>query len=450
MLGLDSRFLLIKLPRLVQAFIAAWGDLHLYKLSSQLAGRSTAQWTLLCQLMSWFTIYCCTRTLSNSTETSLIIIALSYFPWPYLESQKGNLRLFLLFASLSVIVRPTAALVWILLCCWHLQWVRYTQHLWSTVKTYLVVGLSAIGISAMVDRIWYGQWTFVQLNFLWFNVVRGGASIYGTHPWHWYLWQGFPVVMGTLIFPFVMGAWYAKDKTLLWIIAFIVATHSFLPHKEFRFIFPSVPLAMHYCGLYFQQLCAQPSLRDIKAKHRASSSNKARVFTAILALTNLLLAFYFCLIHQRGTIMVTKFLADAAESSPQKTDILFLMPCHSTPYYSYIHANVSMRFLTCEPQSVASSQHHPHSAPSPATWTDEADQFFESPEPWLKRQYGGSRGRPWPSHLVFFSTLHRDISALLVQAGYKMCGSFFHTHFADGRVSGSVLVSCRSIYASKI
>ncbi|GFN97261.1 mannosyltransferase [Plakobranchus ocellatus] len=47
--GLDSRFLLIKLPRLIQACIAAWGDIHLYRLSSRLAGRSAAQWTLLCQ-----------------------------------------------------------------------------------------------------------------------------------------------------------------------------------------------------------------------------------------------------------------------------------------------------------------------------------------------------------------------------------------------------------------
>ena len=98
------------------------------------------------------------------------------------------------------------------------------------------VSLSAIGISAVVDRIWYGQWTFVQLNFLWFNVVRGGASIYGTHPWHWYMWQGFPVVMGTLIFPFVLGAWHAKNKTLLWIIAFIVATHRYLMKEAFMML----------------------------------------------------------------------------------------------------------------------------------------------------------------------------------------------------------------------
>ncbi|GFN97264.1 mannosyltransferase [Plakobranchus ocellatus] len=102
-----------------------------------------------------------------------------------------------------------------------------------------------------------------------------------------------------------------------------------------------------------------------------------------------------------------------------------------------------MRFLTCEPLGVSESQAASSSSPSPSTWTDEADQFFEAPEAWLKREYGGTGGLPWPSHLVYFSSLHRDISALLVQSGYKMCGSFFHTHFPEGRVGASVLVSCR-------
>ncbi|GFN97262.1 mannosyltransferase [Plakobranchus ocellatus] len=408
--------------------IASYRISHLAKLQPFCLNCST--------LLSWFTIYCCTRTLSNSTEASLIVIALSYFPWPDRQRKDSSVRLFLLFAALSVIVRPTAALVWVLLCCWHLQWARYTAQFRNVLQTYLVIGMSTLAISAMVDRIWYGQWIFVQLNFLWFNVVRGGASIYGTHPWHWYLWQGFPVVMGTLMFPFLLGAWRAKDKTLLWIIAFILATHSFLPHKEFRFILPTVPLAMHFCGLYFQELCSRPSIKEVKAmlrsscalhkksdskeqtsedcgsdkkpqdeglkgegdeearriieemsalaqedhkadsvtkeRHEAESAGqeegpknlgfdkdklgvkdgsspdslealqeqhhqarltKARVLTTILAVTNLLPALYFCLIHQRGTIMVTKFLADSAAGLHGKTDILFLMPCHSTPYY---------------------------------------------------------------------------------------------------------------------
>lgn len=32
--------------------------------------------------------------------------------------------------------------------------------------------------------------------------------------------------------------------------------------------------------------------------------------------------------------------------------ILFLMPCHSTPYYSSLHYNVTMRFLDCTPRYV--------------------------------------------------------------------------------------------------
>ena len=72
----------IKLPRMLQGVIAAFGDLYLYKLSALLTGRATAQWTLLCQTLSWFMLYCSTRTLTNSTETVLCTIALYYFPWP--------------------------------------------------------------------------------------------------------------------------------------------------------------------------------------------------------------------------------------------------------------------------------------------------------------------------------------------------------------------------------
>lgn len=72
----------IKLPRILQGIIAAWGDLYLYKLSWKLSDRATAQWTLFCQITSWFTLYCCTRTLTNSMESVLVTVALYYFPWP--------------------------------------------------------------------------------------------------------------------------------------------------------------------------------------------------------------------------------------------------------------------------------------------------------------------------------------------------------------------------------
>ena len=63
-----------------------------------------------------------------------------------------------------------------------------------------------LAISSYIDRVFYGRWTCVHYNFLEFNVLSNLSTFYGSHPWHWYLSQGFPIIMGTHIFPFVMAA----------------------------------------------------------------------------------------------------------------------------------------------------------------------------------------------------------------------------------------------------
>ncbi|KAK6179580.1 hypothetical protein SNE40_011906 [Patella caerulea] len=488
-LGLDTRILMIKLPRLLQGVLAAVGDLYLYKLSRKLSDTPTAQWTLLCHVLSWFTLYCCTRTLTNSTEAVLVTIALYYFPWPGLSSKGNSSMKFLAMAALSVIVRPTAAIMWILLCSWHIQ--HNSSHLYKTLKNYILVCVLSLGISALIDRVYYNTWTCVQWNFLQFNVLTGDSAIYGTHPWHWYVSQGFPVVMATQLFPFIMGAWKSSNKVPLLLIIWNIFIYSFLPHKEFRFLLPILPLSMHYCGVYFQSLCQKPFIRrqkkkkktkedndkngdnnescssgiggsdisesqsessvlssetsschDISSTHQTESKTKiqqkqklksnltkAKVFVIILIITNIPAALYFSLIHQRGTIVVMKFLYD--ESTEKETDILFLMPCHSTPYYSYIHRNVSMRFLTCEPNLQKAEN-----------YTEEADLFYNSPIDWLKSEYAATH-RSWPSHIVYFNVLQPVINSYLLQSGYKLCNTFFHTHIPEGRVGSQVMVSCR-------
>ena len=36
--------------------------------------------------------------------------------------------------------------------------------------------------------IFIPQWIFVQYEFLLFNVLTGKSAMFGTHPWHWYVW----------------------------------------------------------------------------------------------------------------------------------------------------------------------------------------------------------------------------------------------------------------------
>ncbi|OWK09832.1 PIGB, partial [Cervus elaphus hippelaphus] len=98
---------MIWIPRLAQALLSAIADLRLYSLMKQLENQQVAQWVLC----SWFTWYCCTRTLTNTMETVLTIIALFYYP---LEGSKSmNSVKYSSLVALAFIIRPTAVIPWI-------------------------------------------------------------------------------------------------------------------------------------------------------------------------------------------------------------------------------------------------------------------------------------------------------------------------------------------------
>ncbi|KAK2191499.1 hypothetical protein NP493_49g03045 [Ridgeia piscesae] len=445
---LDSRILLIKLPRLLQGVMAAVGDLYLYKLSHKLSGsRRVAQWSLLCQLTSWFMFYCCTRTLGNSVETVLTTVAFYHFPWPR-RHRKAQWK-YITLVALAIVVRPTAAIVWLPLVMWHM-WM-YRSSFWKLTKMFAERGFVVLFLSSLIDRFFYGQWMNVHYNFLQFNILHDMAGFYGTHPWHWYLSQGFAVIMGTHLFPFLLAVKHAMEPVLLAVIAWTTFVYSLLGHKEFRFLLPVLPLTMHLCGTYLHYitdtchddgdgdgdgLSRRPEAPQ-RRRHYSSGVCSWKVFLVIsLVLTNLPIAMYTSLLHQRGTVDVTRFLHDQGglETKDRRMSVFFLMPCHSTPYYSYIHRNISMRFLTCEPNLSRR-----------ANYSDEAEVFFWRPDAWLKVKDNFDDVHP-PSHLVMFSVLHTRISTFLDRHNYTDCAKVFHTHVPEGRVSSHVIVSCHETW----
>ena len=64
-------------------------------------------------------------------------------------------------------------------------------------------------------------------------------------------------------------------------------------------------------------------------------SFKGKLLVLFLLITNIPVALYTGLIHQRGTLDVMKGLEHQLQNYNCEEDInvLFLMPCHSTPYY---------------------------------------------------------------------------------------------------------------------
>uniref|UniRef100_A0A3Q3A662 Mannosyltransferase n=1 Tax=Kryptolebias marmoratus TaxID=37003 RepID=A0A3Q3A662_KRYMA len=411
LLNYDSVHLLIWLPRVAQALLAAFADVKFFSLIRTLEKPDVARWTFFCHLCSWFSWFCCTRTLTNSTETSLTCLALCYFPLP--GSKTHSSKKYLLLAALAVIVRPTALIVWFPLLIYHFCQEEHKLRL--ITQNYVPIGTLALVVSALIDCLFYKKWTLVQWNFLKFNVLHGVADFYGSHPWHWYFTQGFPVVIGPHLPLFLHGCALAfrKYKILLGAVVWTVVVYSFLPHKEFRFIYPVLPFCMVFCGT---------SLAHLKAWCRAA--------TTVLVVSNSVLALYTGLIHQRGVLDVmdpVQALCDVSRnSSVPQPDVLFLMPCHSTPFYSHVHCPLKMRFLECPPD--LGDEGH----------VDEADRFYDDPLLWLRTSFPYKSSLP--THLVLFDVLEKEIATFLQGNGFKRKEEIFHTHAPEGRVGGSIFI----------
>ncbi|XP_028429109.1 GPI alpha-1,2-mannosyltransferase 3 [Perca flavescens] len=407
----DSVHLLIWLPRIIQALFAAFADVKFFFLIRKLESRDVAQWTFFCHMCSWFSWYCCTRTLTNSMETTITCLALFYFPLP--GSKTHSSKIYLTLVALAVIVRPTALIVWFPLLMYHF-W-QEDNKLRLITHNVIPIGALAVVISTVIDCIFYEKWTMVQFNFLKFNVFNSVADFYGSHPWHWYFTQGFAVVIGPHLPLFLHGCSLAfrRYKILLAAVVWTIVVYSLLPHKEFRFIYPVLPFCMIFCGI---------SLANLKAWRGAAAS--------VLLVSNLFAALYTGLIHQRGTLDVMSHLQTLCDvgsaSTPPQPDLLFLMPCHSTPFYSHVHCPMKMRFLECPPD--LGEEGH----------VDEADRFYDDPLHWLRTSFPYKSSLP--THLVFFNVLEKEISVFLQGNHFVRTAEIFHTHFPEGRVGGSIFI----------
>ncbi|XP_032218088.1 GPI mannosyltransferase 3 isoform X2 [Nematostella vectensis] len=422
-LGLDSAEVVIFIPNVIQAVLAAVGDLYLYKLAIKLFGPQAAKWALLCNLSSWFTFYCVTRTLSNSWETVLTTIALYYWPLELLQTtkvkdidQSSNISISLIVAAFACIIRPTSAILWLPLSTLHI--IRTERKLYFILLQALPVGLLALCWSLVIDSFFYGHWMVVQLNFLLFNVVKDLGTFYGSHPWHWYFTQGFPAIIFTHLPLFLCGVYKSSQRILAALVMWVLMVYSFLGHKEFRFIFPVLPICMCYAGNYLVYLNSSFKSGTKSPSKKHTLPRKITIATIVFGLvcaSNAPIALYTSLIHQRGVLDMMGYLRQEANVQHKPITVMFLMPCHSTPFYSHIHKNISMRFLECPPND------NPD-------YIDEADRFYRDPMKWLDG-YLATEHITLPTHIVHFSVL-------------TQCAEFFHTHIPEGRIGGSVHVHC--------
>lgn len=331
--------------------------------------------------------YALVRTFSNSFETYFTIIAFYYWPFANRLIFKENTfffhsfeyirrrRISLIFASIACLIRITNVFIWIPIAFRELFIIVYysssmIKDIWIFCKQILFIGFASIFILIAFDS-WYYQryFTVTAYNFYYFNTVLNGSVLYGTHAFYWYFFIGMPAVIGTL-FPamyfameyilgkyFIDGNWYLLITKLYPLICclFTVMVFSFNEHKEFRFLLPLLPIFIIYCGL---------GLNAMLEKYEHWKYFRIIVFV-ILLITNCVSGLFLSAYHQRGSIQVmdeiySDIVANRMEYQMSEFNAIsvdFLVECHSTPMYSYLHLNgfetidnhLQLNFLECNP-----------------------------------------------------------------------------------------------------
>ncbi|XP_058754811.1 mannosyltransferase APTG1 isoform X2 [Vicia villosa] len=433
LLRLDTAWFMMRAPRLLQSVFSAVGDLYLYKLSSVLFGDSVAKWALFSQLSNWFMFYCIARTLSNSLETVLTLVSL-YF-WPCMRTSSGkssyvSRKWGLVLAALACAIRPTSAVTWMYVGVIELFNAR--DKLKFVFLEVAPIGTLVLGLTCLLDRFMYGSWVLVPLNFLKFNFLSSGGDYYGTHAWHWYFTQGFTVMIFSHI-PFcIAGIIYSKQWKFTGLLAWVLGFYSILGHKEFRFVLPVLPIALMFSG-YSLAMIEDPGAGSPQYKEKEFSKKRnkfpPKMTAAILFLlaTNIPMALYMSLVHQKGPEDVMNHLAKEAFQGKVKS-ILFLTPCHATPFYSMLHHNLPMQFLDCTPSEEKGV-------------LDESDRFMMDPVSFMSKF---ANNWSLPSHIVLFDSEEQKLRSFLISFDYREEKRFFNAHFkVDRDLQASIVVYVR-------
>ncbi|KAL4922390.1 Alg9-like mannosyltransferase family-domain-containing protein [Aspergillus aurantiobrunneus] len=503
-LGLSSPSradVLIAAPGITQAVIAAVGDFYTWKLAGYIYGRrSHESWaTLALTVVSPWQWFCSTRTLSNCLETAITIVALYLWPWKWglgssrsatratanddTEISISRLRQCLLLAALACILRPTNLIIWISLASAALLRSTWTERQ-ILAREAFICGSSILALSSVVDRFFYGFWTFPPLRFLYFNVAQSLSIFYGKNDWTYYASQGYPLLLTTAL-PFALVGIYrtlryppANEKSSILVqLASVSLTMpallSVITHKEVRFIYPLLP-ALHILSASPLVDFFLPALETTDRRYIPR-----RLTLTFLFLVNVVIAAYTTLFHASGVISILSYLREQhqihgiANTSPvpnQGSNAAltyggitagFLMPCHSTPWRSHlVEPTIHAWALSCEPPVDQSEEEK-------AVYLDEADQFYDNPNQFLRdSMVGGLRHVPrrpsystppntqrsptqlyppheWPDYLIFFAQLEPTLKNSLRSSSYGECRRTFNTAWHDDwRRRGDVVVWC--------
>lgn len=204
-------------------------------------------------LLIWYIPYLGVRFTSENWSAIFLLFALGCF---FSENKnRKSLLLTGLFFGISFLFRFQIAFALIGFGIHHL--IFGTQKLKTSL---LIIGgfILALLIGVFIDRWFYSEWIFTPWNYLQTFFDSDLSINFGDLPWDYYLNRMFHLptkLIGSLLFLSLTAALIFKWKLpFIWMILSFILVHSFVGHKEERFLFPIVFLFPLFFVQFFQLL----------------------------------------------------------------------------------------------------------------------------------------------------------------------------------------------------
>lgn len=390
--NLDYTYLLAA-PKVVNALVAIIGDYYLYDLI-RLKFRNEKLAVLVCylSLFSAWNWFCWCRSFANSLELTTTIVSLYYL-------YANNILIALITAALTCLIRPTSAIIWLIVL---------PRIFWKNPKhiiTALVVGTLICSLDFLVNYWFYRKAKFPLLSFFRFNVADSLSSFYGVSRLEFYFLQAIPVITLNYLPFFLYGIAKTSWSDTKFLLLCYILIFSLIPHKEFRFIYPLMPFILTYVAYGLFNIA-------IKVRERTM-----KILILISVIISAHLAYYFTQYHEMGELKLPTVIRNKVLEAhcDEPLSVGFLTPCHSTPFQSHIHLPsrvVNVWFLTCEPPL-------PHNIKPGITlesYMDESDYFYENPLAFIKANFPSivhpnispprsQWPHQWPHYIVMYSSL---------------------------------------------
>lgn len=186
-------------------------------------------------------VYFAARTLSGVTAGNLLLVAFYLLERGYRPPSRGRLFAAGALCALVFALRIQLAPVFLVVGLWIVLQKKPESLLTLLAGAGLVLALVGILDAFTLGYPFASLWRYV-----FYNAYEGVSSAFSVEPWDFYL-LGELVVWGAAIAVPLLLAILGARRTpfFLWLSALVILlTHSFVPHKEYRFIYPAILLLM--------------------------------------------------------------------------------------------------------------------------------------------------------------------------------------------------------------